>query len=135
MPHLGAGDIDEVVPPDHHGLSTDRTNLDNERRPLPFPEFVRRYEGVSSVLVRSLAGRERRRSTIERRIEFTVLAVERYRLRSSDVARTLDRHPSTVGRWPELAIRHQRTDPVFRQRLDMPDAAVSSSDLDNATMR
>jgi len=61
--------------------------------------------------------------------------VGRYRLKSADVARVLDKHPSTVGRWLERAIRQERTDPVFRQRLDMLDAAISSPDLDNATMR
>jgi len=63
----------------------------------------------------------------EGRIEFTLLAVTRFALRSSDLAALLNKHPSSLTRWLNEGLRRERDDCEFRDRINKLDAAISSA--------
>ncbi|MCP4898185.1 MAG: hypothetical protein GY906_14525, partial [bacterium] len=65
----------------------------------------------------------------------TTLAVARYRLRSCDIARQLDKHPTTVHRWLLIGLRLEQSDPAFRAHIDRLDTAISNPDAHNARTR
>ena len=63
----------------------------------------------------------------EGRIEFTLLAVTRFALRSSDLAALLKKHPSSLTRWLNKGLHREREDYEFRDRINKLDAAISSA--------
>jgi hypothetical protein len=61
------------------------------------------------------------------RIELVTLAATRYGLRSTDLARYIQKHPTSVARWISLALRKQLKDRSFRKRIDDLDRRISRS--------
>ena len=134
---IGAADADEVASPDWEPEPTtfDGQPLEDSRRRLTFEEFISRYEESSDLETADLSGPARGDRRVRARVELTTLAVARYRLRSSDVARLLDKHPTTVHRWLRLGLQLEQSDPAFRAHMDRLDTAISEADARNAAMR
>jgi len=61
------------------------------------------------------------------RIEFATLGASRYGIRSTEVARFIQNHPTSVARWISLGLRKQIEDPSFRDRIDDIDRRISWS--------
>jgi hypothetical protein len=55
------------------------------------------------------------------------LAATRYGLRSTDLARYIQKHPTSGARWISLAFRKQLKDRSFRKRIDDLDRRISRS--------
>jgi hypothetical protein len=53
------------------------------------------------------------------------LAATRDGLRSTDLARYIPKHPTSVARWISLALRKQLKDRSFRKRIDDLDRRIS----------
>jgi REP element-mobilizing transposase RayT len=134
---VGAADTDEVASPDQQPVPStfDGQPIEDSRRRLTFEEFISRYEAVAELGIADLARRERGNHRVRARVELTTLAVARYRLRSCDIARQLDKHPTTVHRWLLIGLQLERSDVAFRAHIDRLDIAISNPDTNNATMR
>lgn len=122
-----ARDGDEIACPELHpeARTFDGLELEEDRPQLNLDELCRRYEQVSEFTLAGLASRRRNSDVIHGRVELTVLAVARYRLRSCDVAVALDKDRSSVSRWLTAGLRLQSEDAGFRQRIDALDGAIS----------
>ena len=122
-----ARDGDEIACPERHpeARTFDGLELEEHRPRLDLDELCRRYEQVSGLTLAALASRRRNADVIRGRVEFTILAVARYRLRSCDVATALAKDPSSVSRWLTTGMRLQPEDPVIRQRINALDHAIS----------
>jgi hypothetical protein len=132
-----ASDVDEVAGPARHPEATTRDGrtLDSSRQTLDPAELIRRFELASGHLLADLAGRRRNPAVIRGRIEPTTLAVVRYGLRSSGVARILRKDRTTISRWLRAGLRLQGEDAAFRARLDRLDRTMSSPTDDAAMPR
>ena len=88
-------------------------------------EFARRMESLSGHSLAELSSRFRGADLTRGRLEFATLAVGRYRLKVSDIAALLDKHPNSVTNWLNNGLRLERQDPGFKERLDHLDASIS----------
>jgi hypothetical protein len=61
------------------------------------------------------------------RIEFAILAVARYGHRSTEAARLIRKHPTSITRWLEHGITDLKSSPSFRHRIDDLDRQISRS--------
>ena len=127
-----AGTVDEIATPDRNRrvITFDGRTLADSRPRLDLDELCRRFEAVSGHAIEELASRRRSRDTLRGRIEFTIVAVERYALRSCDVADALNKDPASVSRWLGTGLILQRQDHVFRQRIDALYRATSRTVVD-----
>jgi len=72
-----------------------------------------------------MSSRSRNVDHTRRRIEFSTLAIGRYRLKVCDVAALLNKHRNSVTKWLNMGLRLESKDPDFKARLDHLDAAIS----------
>jgi hypothetical protein len=72
-----------------------------------------------------LASRHRSTRHITGRVEFCVLAVSRYGLKSGEIAALLDKGRNSVTRWLNQGLRREHDDPRFAARLDTLDSEIS----------
>ena len=97
-------------------------------------DFNTLFEQHSGHTVEDLRSTLRRPLQVQARIKFATLAVTRYGMRSTEVARFLEKHPTTIARWINLGLRKQREDQSFRKLIDTLDSRISWSARNNPTM-
>ena len=101
---------------------------------MEIEDFTTLFEQHSGYAVEDLRSTLRRPLQVQARIEFATLAVTRYGMRSTEVARFIKKHPTTVARWIYLGLRKQREDQSFRELIDTLDRRISWSARNNPTM-
>jgi REP element-mobilizing transposase RayT len=124
-----ARDLDEIADPERHPESRtfDDRSLDDDRVPLSIDEFGSFFEIHSGWELDDLSSMLKRPRLVRARIEYTILAVTRYGLRSTEAARLIRKHPTSVSRWIERGLADLRSSPSFRRRIDDLDRRISRS--------
>ncbi len=119
--------VDEIAASEQHSAAQtfDGQVLAEERSELPLSEFVGRFQLVSGHSLDDLASRQRSTKHITGRVEFCVLAVSRYGLKSCEIAALLCKGRNSVTRWLNQGLRREHDDPPFASRLDTLDSAIS----------
>jgi putative transposase len=97
------------------------------RPALDAAEFVRRACEPGGIDPGSLSSRRRDRETVTARDLLAVLAVERYRIRVTELAMLLGRPADTASRWVSRGAERRSRDTAFSARLDALDATVRRS--------
>jgi hypothetical protein len=122
-----AKDDDEVANSDRHPAAKtfDGRRLAEERSELDPSDFALRMESLSGLPLAELSSRSRSADLTRGRMEFATLAAGRYRLKVSDIATLLDKHPNSVTKWLNKVLRLEREDPGFKERPDHLDAEIS----------
>lgn len=122
--------VDEIADSVRHPIATlfDGRRLAEERTEIDLTEFASRFEAASGRTIEDLASRYRKPHQIRGRIEFVTLALPRNGFRGSDVAALLGKHGNSVTKWLTQGLLLERDDPVFKDRLDLIDAAIPSRD-------
>jgi hypothetical protein len=130
----GAEDLSEVASPKHHAEATtfDNRRLEDDRAEIELGLFISLYERHSGHTIENLRSPLRAPDLVQGRIELTTLAVGRYKLRSTDIARVIQKHPGSIARWVKLGLVNQKDDGAFRERIDNLDRKISWSARDNA---
>ena len=128
--------VEEIADSKRHSdvRTFDGLELAEERKELDLSEFLRRFLDASGDSLDELSSPLRSANLIEGRIELVTLALSRYGFRSRDLSAVLSKHGATVTRWLNAGLKQESEDPVFRQRLDELDRAISHA-RNNATMR
>ncbi len=88
-------------------------------------DFSTLFEQLSGHTVEDLRSPLRRPIQVQARIEYATLAAARYGYRSTEVARFINKHPTTIARWITLGLRKQLEDQCFRERIDTLDRRIS----------
>jgi REP element-mobilizing transposase RayT len=124
-----ARDQDEVVPPggDLNAETFDGHPFDEVPPTFTAAEFLRLFEESSGHDREDLSSPLRTRHLVEGRTELTLLAVSRFGVPSCDIADLIQKHPSSMTRWLNQGLRRERTDAVFRERIDHLDRLISSA--------
>ena len=94
----------------------------------------RLFEHHSGYTIEDIRSSLRRRMHLQARIEFATLGASRYGIRSTEVARFIQKHPTSVARWISLGLRKQLEDRSFRERIDDIDRQISWSARNNPRM-
>ena len=94
----------------------------------------RLFEHHSGYTIEDIRSSLRRRMHLQARIEFATLGVSRYGIRSTEVARFIQKHPTSVARWISFGLRKQLEDRSFRERIDDIDRRISWSARNNPRM-
>ena len=131
-----AGNLDEVASPQRHPESRrfDNRPIEDDRVGMEIEDFTTLFEQHSGHTVEDLRSTLRRSLQVQARIEFATLAVARYGIRSTEVARFIKKHPTAIARWIYLGLRKQREDQSFRKLIDTLDRQISRSVRNNPTM-
>jgi hypothetical protein len=98
-----------------------------DRVGIEIEDFIRFFEYHSGYMLEDLRSPLRRPALAQARIELATLAATRYGLRCTDLARYIQKHPTSVARWISLALRKQLKDRSFRRRIDDRDRRISRS--------
>ena len=98
-----------------------------DRVGIEIEDFIRFFEDHSGHTLEDLPSPLRRPARVQARIELATLAVTRYGLRSTDLARYILKHPTSVARCNHLALCNQLEDRSFRKRIDDLDRWISRS--------
>ena len=132
-----ARDQDEIAPPggDLDAETFDGHPFDDVRPTFTAAEFLRLFEEFTGHDREDLASPLRTRELIDGRVELTLLAVSRFGVRSRDIADLIQKHPSSMTRWLNQGLSRERTDAVFRERIDRLDGLISSAARNNESMR
>ena len=119
--------VDEIAASDQHreAQTFDGRQLPEERAELHLSEFADRFQRVSGYGFNELASRCRSTRNITGRVEFCVLAVSRYGLKTCDIAAHLAKGRNSVTRWVNQGLHREHDDPQFAARLNILDAAIS----------
>jgi REP element-mobilizing transposase RayT len=131
-----ADNLDEIASPLRHPESRrfDNRPIEDDRVGMEVEDFTTLFEQHSGHTVEDLRSTLRRPLQVQARIKFATLAVTRYGMRSTEVARFLEKHPTTIARWINLGLRKQREDQSFRKLIDTLDSRISWSVRNNPTM-
>ena len=119
--------VDEIAASEQHPAAQtfDGQQLAEERAELHLSEFADRFQLASGHGLDELASRHRSTRHITGRVEFCVLAISRYGLKSCEIAALLDKGRNSVTRWLNQGLRREHDDPRFAARLDTLDSAIS----------
>ncbi len=130
----GARNADEIAGQENHPEATtfDGHSLEEDRLPVTLPVFAELFGQFSGHSIEELSSPLRTPALTEGRIELTFLAVGRIGLPSSEVARLINKHPSSVTRWLNLGISRARDDLLFRDRINRLDQQISAAARNNA---
>ncbi len=90
------------------------------------------FEYHSGHTIKDLRSSLRRPGHVQARIELATLAAARFELRSTDIARAIQKHPTSVARWISIGLRKQVEDSAFRERIDLLDRRISRSARNDA---
>ncbi len=93
---------------------------ETERSPLP-EQRLNRWSWHQYPNIQYL----RRPIQVQARIKYATLAAARYGYRSTEVARFINKHPTTIALWITLGLRKQLEDQCFRERIDTLDRRIS----------
>lgn len=129
-----AEDLNEIASPKRHPYATtfDDHRLEDDRVSLELGRFIRLFEKHSGHSIEDLGSPLRTPDVVEGRIELATLAINRYQLRSTEVALAIRKHPSSIARWIKVGLVKQQGDAEFRGRIDRLDRRISSSARNNA---
>jgi len=129
-----AEDLSEIASPKHHPEATtfDNRKLEDDRVEIEIERFIPLFEHHSGHSIEDLCSPLRTPGLVQGRIELTTLAVGRYKLRSADVARVVQKHPASIARWIKLGLLNQQEDVPFRERIYHLDRRISWSVRNNA---
>jgi REP element-mobilizing transposase RayT len=132
-----ARDQDEVVPPggDLDAETFDGHPFDDVRPNFTAIDCLRLYEEITGHDRGDLASVLRTQKLVEERVELTLLAVSRFGVHSRDIADLIQKHPSSMTRWLNHGLTRERTDAVFRGRIDRLDRLICSAARNNDPMR
>ncbi len=130
----GAEDLSEIASPKHHPEATtfDNRTLEDDRAGIELNRFISLFERHSGHAIENLRSPFRAPDLVQGRIELTTLAIGRYKLRSTDVARVIQKHPGSIARWVKLGLLSQQDDAAFLERIDHLDYKISWSARNNA---
>ena len=113
-------------------MTFDDRRLEDNRVRIEIGLFIRLFELHSGHALEDLSSPLRTPEFVEGRIELAALAVGRYKLRSTEVARATRKHPASVARWIKVGLVRQQSDPIFRERMDRLDRRISESARNSA---
>ncbi len=119
---------DRHLSPPRPSLQPGRTAGGHERPALDVTTYLARATAAEGTDLGALGAERRDRATVRAREVIVLVAVERYRLRTRDLAAAIGRSPDQVSRWAGQASRRKADDGAFRQRMDCLDDAVAAED-------
>lgn len=124
-----ARDVNEIAKPADHPEATafDGQSLGDNRPTLPVGDLAELFAETTGHSISDLSSPLRISTLTEGRIELTLLAVTRFAVRSGDLAALLNKHPSSLTRWLNEALRREKEDCEFRDRINHLDTAISSA--------
>jgi hypothetical protein len=105
----------------------DGGTLEDNRPAVSIDEFVVLFEEATGHSIAGLSSPLRTSDLTEGRVELTLLAVTRFGLRSSDLAGLLEKHQSSLTRWLNFGLQHEREDQLFRDRINQLDIEISAA--------
>ncbi len=71
---------------------------------------------------------------VQSRLEFSTLAASRFGIRSTEIADSIQKHPTTIARLIRRGLLKQLEDHSFRERIDNLDRQISQSVRENPKM-
>jgi len=94
----GADNLDEVASPQRHpeSRSFDNCPFEDHRVGIEIEDFSRLFEHHSGYTIEDIRSSLRRRMHLQARIEFATLGASRYGIRSTEVARFIQKHPTRL---------------------------------------
>jgi len=131
-----ADNLDEVSSPQSHPESRtfDNLPLEDDRVGIEVEHFIRLFEHHSGYTIEDLRSTLRRPVQVQARIEFATLAAARYGIRSTEIADSVQKHPTTIARLIRRGLRRRLEDRSFRDRIDSLDRRISQSARDDPRM-
>jgi len=125
----GARDVNEIVESEGHPEATmfDGGTLDDNRPTVAIEEFIALFEETAGQSIVSLSSPLRTSDLTAGRVEFTLLAVTRFGLRSGDLAGLLEKHQSSLTRWLNRGLKQEAEDELFRDRINSLDFGISAA--------
>lgn len=120
---------DEIAAPDEHpeAETFDGMAIDDDRVSCTLPGFVELFERFAGCRIDDLASPLKTKVLVHGRVELTLLGVSRYGFSSSDLARLIRKHPSSVTRWLTEGLSRERGDRTFRDRICHLDRQISAA--------
>ena len=124
-----AENLDEIVSPATHPESRtfDDQVLEDERVEIDVDAFIRLFERHSGHAIEKLRSPLRHPQQVRARIEFATVAAGRYGIRSTEIADSIRKHPTTIARLIGRGRNLLLEDRSFRDRIDRLDRRISSS--------
>lgn len=124
-----ARNLDEITVPEQHPESRtfDGQSPDDDRLTLRIEEFGSLFELHSGAKLDDLSSILKGPKLVRARVEFTILAVARYGFRSTEAARLIGKHPTSISRWVDRGLSDLKSRPNFRRRIDDLDRRISRS--------
>ncbi len=124
-----ADNLDEIASPQAHPESKtfDNRSLEDDRVGLEIEDFVELFERYSGYVIRDLQSSLRRPMLVQARIEFATLAAARYGIQSTEIADSVQKHPTTIARLIRRGLDKLIEDRSFRDRTDILGRRISIS--------
>lgn len=119
-------DEERQLQPPRPTLQPKRTAGGHERPALDVTTYLGRAVAAEGVDLDALGAERRDRATVRAREVIVLVGVERYRLRTRDLAAAIGRSPDQVSRWAGQGTRRKVDDEAFRQQMDRLDTAVAA---------
>jgi REP element-mobilizing transposase RayT len=119
-------DDDSPVPYPRRSHQPGRTTGGHERPCLSVDCYLARATAAQGIGLSDLGAERRDRATVRAREVIVLVGMERYRLRTRDLAAEIGRTADQVSRWAGQASRRKAEDPAFRARVENLDAAVAA---------
>lgn len=132
-----ADHLDEIASPLTHpkARTFDGLSFEDERVGIAIEDFIRFFERHSGYIIQDLRSSLRRPMHVQARIEFATLAAARHGIRSTEIADSFQKHPTTIARLIRRGLRRLLEDRSFRDRIDSLDRQISRSARDEPGMR
>jgi REP element-mobilizing transposase RayT len=128
LPWWGAEPDRPVRPsPGRRRLDPSGTSTGRDRPTHPADVFVVRSCEVIGVERAVLLGGGASREVSHARYLIAALAVERWRVRTADLARVFDRRGDVMSRWVRLGVELRRTDDAFARAFENLDATLATA--------
>ncbi len=124
-----ADNLDEIASPQAHPESKtfDNRSLEDDRVGLEIEDFIELFERHSGYVIKDLQSSLRRPMLVQARIEFATLAATRYGIRSTEIADSVLKHPTTIARLIRRGLSKLLENRSFRDRIDTLDRRISNS--------
>lgn len=119
-------DDDRELAPPRPAHQPGRTTGGHERPGLDVTTYLARAAAAAGVDPGALGAERRDRATVRAREVIVLVGVERYRLRTRDLAAAIGRSADQVSRWAGQGTRRKADDEAFRQRMNRLDDAVAA---------
>ncbi len=128
--------LDEIASYQRHpeSKSFNGSPLEDDRVGLEVDVLVSLFELHSEYTRKDLRSTLHGREEVQARIEFSTLAASRYGIRSTEIADSIQKHPTTIARLIRRGLLKQLEDRTFRERIDCLDRRISLSVRENPRM-